>query len=94
MSTNPYASPAGDAGELRIGTGQQRPPWPYRPAGLLTAWLTGVLWALIAAYFAALALQIVGATVLADDLTTIAPDRIKDIRIVRTVTGGQVMYQA
>jgi predicted amidohydrolase YtcJ len=32
--------------------------------------------------------------VLADDLTTIAPERIKDIQIVRTVTGGTTMYQA
>lgn len=32
--------------------------------------------------------------VMADDLTTIAPEKIKDIQIVRTVTGGQVMYQA
>jgi predicted amidohydrolase YtcJ len=32
--------------------------------------------------------------VLADDLTTIAPEKIKDIQIVRTVTGGRTMYQA
>ena len=32
--------------------------------------------------------------VLADDLHTVAHDKIKDIQIVRTVTGGTVMYQA
>jgi predicted amidohydrolase YtcJ len=32
--------------------------------------------------------------VLADDPHTVDPDRIKDIRIIRTVTGGTVMYQA
>ncbi len=32
--------------------------------------------------------------VLADDPHTVEPDRIKDIRIVRTVTGGAVVYQA
>jgi hypothetical protein len=31
---------------------------------------------------------------LADDPHTVDPDRIKDIRIVRTVTGGKVMYEA
>jgi predicted amidohydrolase YtcJ len=32
--------------------------------------------------------------VLADDLHTVAPDKIKDIQIVRTVTGGATMFQA
>jgi predicted amidohydrolase YtcJ len=32
--------------------------------------------------------------VLAEDPHTVDPDRIKDIRIVRTVTGGTIMYQA
>ena len=32
--------------------------------------------------------------VLADDPLTIAPDRIKDIKIVRTVTGGRTVYEA
>lgn len=32
--------------------------------------------------------------VLAEDPHTVDPERIKDIRIVRTVTGGQVRYQA
>ena len=32
--------------------------------------------------------------VLAEDPHTVDPERIKDIRIVRTVTGGKVMYQA
>jgi predicted amidohydrolase YtcJ len=32
--------------------------------------------------------------VLADDLHTIAPDKIKDIKIVRTVTGGKTVYEA
>jgi predicted amidohydrolase YtcJ len=32
--------------------------------------------------------------VLAEDPHSVDPDHIKDIRIVRTVTGGQVMYQA
>lgn len=31
--------------------------------------------------------------VLADDPHTVEPDRIKDIAIVRTVTGGNVVYQ-
>ena len=31
---------------------------------------------------------------LADDPLTIAPERIKDIQIVRTVTGGRVVYEA
>jgi len=31
---------------------------------------------------------------LADDPLTVAPDRIKDIQIVRTVTGGRVVYEA
>jgi hypothetical protein len=32
--------------------------------------------------------------VLAEDPFTVAHDRIKDIQIVRTVTGGKTMYQA
>jgi predicted amidohydrolase YtcJ len=32
--------------------------------------------------------------VLAEDPHTVDPDKLKDIRIVRTVTGGTVMYQA
>jgi len=32
--------------------------------------------------------------VLADDLHTVAPDKIKDIKVVRTVVGGSVAYQA
>jgi len=32
--------------------------------------------------------------VLAEDLHTVAPDKIKDVKIVQTVVGGQVMYQA
>ena len=32
--------------------------------------------------------------VLAEDLTAIAPEKIKDIQIVRTVTGGRTMHQA
>jgi len=32
--------------------------------------------------------------VLADDPHTVDPDRIKDIRILRTVTGGKAMYEA
>jgi predicted amidohydrolase YtcJ len=32
--------------------------------------------------------------VLADDPYTVDPDRIKDIKVVRTVTGGKVVYQA
>jgi len=32
--------------------------------------------------------------VLADDLHTIAPDKIKDVKIVRTVTGGKTVYEA
>jgi urease subunit alpha len=32
--------------------------------------------------------------VLADDLHTIDPAKIKDIQIVRTVVGGTTMYQA
>ncbi len=32
--------------------------------------------------------------VLADDPHTVDPDKIKDIKIIRTVTGGTVMYQA
>jgi len=32
--------------------------------------------------------------VLADDLMTVPPDRIKDIQVVRTVTGGTTMHQA
>jgi len=32
--------------------------------------------------------------VLADDPHTVANDKIKDIRIVRTVVGGSTMYQA
>jgi hypothetical protein len=32
--------------------------------------------------------------VLADDLHTVAPDKIKDIAIVRTVVGGNTVYQA
>jgi predicted amidohydrolase YtcJ len=31
---------------------------------------------------------------LADDPLTIAPDRIKDIKVVRTVTGGRTVYEA
>ena len=31
---------------------------------------------------------------LADDPHTVTPDKIKDIRIVRTVAGGATMYQA
>ena len=32
--------------------------------------------------------------VLAEDLHTVAPDKIKDIKIVRTVTGGKTVYEA
>src|SRR5205814_10094378 len=32
--------------------------------------------------------------VLADDLHTVAPDKIKDVKIVRTVVGGTTVYQA
>ena len=32
--------------------------------------------------------------VLADDLHTVAPSKIKDVKIVRTVVGGRTMYQA
>jgi predicted amidohydrolase YtcJ len=32
--------------------------------------------------------------VLAEDVKTVAPDKIKDIRIVRTVTGGVTRYEA
>jgi len=32
--------------------------------------------------------------VLADDLHTINPDKIKDIKVVRTVVGGKTMYEA
>ena len=32
--------------------------------------------------------------VLAEDLHTIDPEKIKDIQIVRTVTGGKTVYQA
>jgi predicted amidohydrolase YtcJ len=32
--------------------------------------------------------------VLAQDPHTVDPDKIKDIKILRTVTGGTVMYQA
>lgn len=32
--------------------------------------------------------------VLAEDLHAVAPDKIKDVKIVQTVVGGQVMYQA
>ncbi len=32
--------------------------------------------------------------VLAEDLHGVAPDKIKDIRIVRTVTGGNIVYEA
>jgi len=32
--------------------------------------------------------------VLADDLHTVDPGKIKDVQVVRTVTGGTVMYQA
>jgi predicted amidohydrolase YtcJ len=32
--------------------------------------------------------------VLADDLHTVNPDKIKDIQIVRTVVGGTTVYQA
>jgi predicted amidohydrolase YtcJ len=32
--------------------------------------------------------------VLADDLHTVAPDKIKDVKIVRTVTGGKTVYEA
>jgi predicted amidohydrolase YtcJ len=32
--------------------------------------------------------------VLAEDLHGVDPDRIKDIKIVRTVTGGTLVYQA
>jgi predicted amidohydrolase YtcJ len=32
--------------------------------------------------------------VLADDLHAIAPDKIKDVKIVRTVVGGRTVYQA
>jgi hypothetical protein len=32
--------------------------------------------------------------VLAEDPHTVDPDKIKDIKILRTVTGGAVMYQA
>ncbi|MBU3079317.1 amidohydrolase [Sphingomonas quercus] len=31
---------------------------------------------------------------LADDIHTIAPDKIKDVKIVRTVTGGRTVYEA
>jgi predicted amidohydrolase YtcJ len=31
---------------------------------------------------------------LADDPHTVSPDRIKDIKIVRTVVGGSTVYQA
>ena len=31
---------------------------------------------------------------LAEDLFTVAPDKIKDIAIVRTVVGGKTVYQA
>ena len=31
---------------------------------------------------------------LADDPHTVDPDKIKDIAIVRTVTGGKTVYQA
>ena len=31
--------------------------------------------------------------VLADDLHTVNPEKIKDIQIVRTVVGGATMYQ-
>jgi predicted amidohydrolase YtcJ len=32
--------------------------------------------------------------VMADDMHTVSPDKIKDIQIVRTVTGGATVYQA
>src|SRR5579871_1289372 len=32
--------------------------------------------------------------VLSDDIFTIAPDKIKDVEIVRTVVGGKTVYQA
>jgi predicted amidohydrolase YtcJ len=32
--------------------------------------------------------------VLADDLHTVSPDKIKDVQIVQTVTGGRVVHQA
>ena len=32
--------------------------------------------------------------VLADDLHTVAPEKIKDIKIVQTVVGGKTVYQA
>jgi predicted amidohydrolase YtcJ len=32
--------------------------------------------------------------ILADDLHTIDPEKIKDIRVVRTVVGGVTTYQA
>jgi predicted amidohydrolase YtcJ len=32
--------------------------------------------------------------VLSDDLTAVAPEKIKDIQVVRTVTGGTTMHQA
>jgi len=32
--------------------------------------------------------------VLAEDLHTIDPSKIKDVKIVRTVVGGKTMYQA
>ena len=32
-------------------------------------------------------------TVLSDDLRTVAPDRIRDVQVVATVVGGQVVYR-
>jgi predicted amidohydrolase YtcJ len=32
--------------------------------------------------------------VLAEDPHSVSPDRIKDIRIARTVAGGRTMYEA
>jgi predicted amidohydrolase YtcJ len=32
--------------------------------------------------------------VLSEDLHTVAHDKIKDIKVVRTVTGGNTVYQA
>jgi hypothetical protein len=32
--------------------------------------------------------------VLSEDLHTVAQDKIKDIKVVRTVTGGNTVYQA
>jgi predicted amidohydrolase YtcJ len=32
--------------------------------------------------------------ILADDPLTVAPDKIKDIQVARTVTGGRIVYEA